>query len=211
MGRDLDDFVHPERISSQLICPICTLVLENPVQTATEHLFCEDELLEWMTRSNLCPVTKRVIDPQEIRRPGRIILNMLAELEVYCPNRARGCGWTGAQELLLKHVNDCEHRPVLEWKVLLQERDERIEALQQRVDLLQREKAVLEDRCAILDTDCSSMSEQLRVCQQRLRVFEALAEGSARGGRKGDETRATDADRLQRLSRLSTLQMESKK
>ena len=51
MGIDYECFLHPERISSELICPICTLVLENPVQTPSEHLFCEEELLEWLTRS----------------------------------------------------------------------------------------------------------------------------------------------------------------
>ena len=35
MGRDFDLFVYPDRISSQLICPICTLVLNKPVQTPT--------------------------------------------------------------------------------------------------------------------------------------------------------------------------------
>ena len=53
MGIDTDCFVYPERISPQLICPICTQVLERPVQTPSEHLFCEDELLEWMTRSQV--------------------------------------------------------------------------------------------------------------------------------------------------------------
>ena len=51
MGIESESFVHPERIPNELFCPICTLVLENPVQTPTEHLFCEDELLEWLTRS----------------------------------------------------------------------------------------------------------------------------------------------------------------
>ncbi|RYG59632.1 hypothetical protein EON64_20040, partial [archaeon] len=69
MGRDLEDFVHPERISSQLICPICTQVLHRPVMTMSEHLFCEEELLEWLTRSSLCPVTKQPIDPATITRP----------------------------------------------------------------------------------------------------------------------------------------------
>lgn len=33
MGIESVEFVHPDRISSQLICPICTLVLEHPVLT----------------------------------------------------------------------------------------------------------------------------------------------------------------------------------
>ena len=87
MGVELESFVHPERISSQLICPICTQVLDRPVQTPSEHLFCEDELLEWMTRSQFCPVTNSKLEPDSIKRPGRVILNMLAELDRYCPHR----------------------------------------------------------------------------------------------------------------------------
>ena len=66
MGLDNDQFVHPERISSQLICPICTQVLDNPVQTPTDHLFCEDELLEWLSRSTMCPATNTPLDPDSI-------------------------------------------------------------------------------------------------------------------------------------------------
>jgi hypothetical protein len=47
MGIDEKEFVYPERISSQLMCSICTMVCDNPVITETEHLFCEHELLEW--------------------------------------------------------------------------------------------------------------------------------------------------------------------
>lgn len=180
MGRDLEDFVHPERISAQLICPICTQVLENPVQTASEHLFCEEELLEWMTRSALCPVTKRTIDPAEIRRPGRVILNMLAELEVFCCNRARGCAWTGPQDLLEGHAVQCDHRPAEEWRKELARRDEQIEALEQRVEEL----------------------------EQRLRVYEALAPGAPSGGSgsSSSSSSSSDVDRLRRLERLVSLE-----
>lgn len=81
MGIEAGEFVHPERVSAELYCPICACVLENPVQTPTEHLFCEDELLEWMIQSDVCPVTKNKLNPDDIRKPGRIITNLLGELE----------------------------------------------------------------------------------------------------------------------------------
>lgn len=59
-----------------------------------DHLFCEDELLEWMSRfdinQSLCPITKNVLDPTMIRKPSRIIINMLNELEMYCSNKCNG-------------------------------------------------------------------------------------------------------------------------
>jgi uncharacterized protein YbaR (Trm112 family) len=92
MGLDFDLFVHPDRISPQLICPICKLVLDKPVQTHTDHLFCEEELLEWMSLSDhpLCPMTKTPLDPNHIKKPSRIILNMLNELEMYCIYKGNG-------------------------------------------------------------------------------------------------------------------------
>lgn len=110
MGHDFDLFVYPDRISSQLICPICTLVLKNPVQTSTEHLFCEDELLEWMAVSTVCPVTNSQLNPEDIRKPGRIIANMLGELEMFCPNKEHGCKWVGQNEHLNRHLDDCKYQ-----------------------------------------------------------------------------------------------------
>ena len=95
MGIESEQFVHPERIPQELYCPICTLVLDNPVQTPSEHLFCEDELLEWLTRSDKCPVTKERLNPDDITTPGRIIVNMLGNLQRFCPNKEHGCDWSG--------------------------------------------------------------------------------------------------------------------
>ena len=100
MGIESEQFVYPERIPQELYCPICTLVLENPVQTPSEHLFCEDELLEWLTRSDICPVTKERLNPSDIKSPGRIIVNMLGNLQRYCPNKEHGCEWRGENSLV---------------------------------------------------------------------------------------------------------------
>ena len=42
-------------------------MVENPVQTPTEHLFCEDELLEWLVQSTICPVTNTPLDASTIK------------------------------------------------------------------------------------------------------------------------------------------------
>lgn len=166
-GLDLDQFVHPERISSQLICPICTQVLDRPVQTATEHLFCEDELLEWMTRSDLCPITKTKLDPSQIRKPGRIVLNMLAELEMYCKNRPHGCTWTGSREHLLKHQELCTCRSKEELLQELKEKDDKLSMLSDRVDNLTNRNMSLEEENIVL-------REKIEEYQHRIRVFHAL-------------------------------------
>lgn len=167
MGIDLELFVHPERISSQLICPICTQVLENPVQTSSEHLFCEDELLEWLSRSSLCPITKIELDPSTIRKPGRIILNMLSELEMYCKNRAHGCAWTGSKDHLFNHLATCKYQSQEYFQNEILERDNKIIQLEHVIDELAAKNEDLrqENICLI---------EKIEEYQRRIRVFHAL-------------------------------------
>lgn len=169
MGLESDLLVHPERLSPQLICPICTQVLRNPVQTPSEHLFCEDELLEWMTISNICPVTKVQLLPQDIKRPSRIIINMLAELEIYCFNKSNGCTWTGLNEQLNTHLLKCQHKPAEDLKKELMEKDERINYLTGRISLL-------ETKCAELEAENKQLRSSLNENSRKLRVFNAFTE-----------------------------------
>jgi hypothetical protein len=178
MGIEFEQFVHPERISKQLICPICTCVLENPVQTDDEHLFCENELLEWMTRSNLCPVSHTELKPDSIRKPGRIILNMLAELEMFCPYKANGCCWVGQNEHLQHHKKKCEHRSSLELITELSCKDNEITNLKEI--LFKSEK-----KCQQLFEQNSELQVKLKICESKLRVYDAFME--SRSDSKKDE------------------------
>ncbi|CAM9843256.1 unnamed protein product, partial [Heterosigma akashiwo] len=111
MGIDLAVFVRPERISPQLLCTICQEVLERPVQTPCEHLFCEDELLDWLSKKQTCPVDQRLIKPDEICQASRIVTNLLGELERYCIFKDKGCYWTGPCERLQSHLDEeCMHQ-----------------------------------------------------------------------------------------------------
>lgn len=166
-GFELDIFVHPDRISSQLICTICQGVLDRPVQTPSEHLFCEDELLEWMTRSNLCPITHRVLDPNSIRKPSRIILNMLGELERFCQHKSRGCSWQGQSERVAEHEKNCSWRPIEDLLLQISKRDEFIR-------VLQRDFTALEKRNEELEISNQSLHEKVSVLTKRLKVYEAL-------------------------------------
>jgi E3 ubiquitin-protein ligase NRDP1 len=166
MGTDPDLFVHPERISRELICPICTQVLENPVQTADEHLFCEDELLEWMSRSNepTCPVTGNKLDPDGIRKPSRIVMNMLGELERYCDNRSEGCEWTGENEHLRNHTKGCTFRRREDMVNEIRRKDEKIETLRAKVEALT--KQVKKEKARGAD-----LANELLMCHRKLKVY----------------------------------------
>ncbi|CAM9773690.1 unnamed protein product, partial [Heterosigma akashiwo] len=103
MGVDLAVFVHPDRISPQLLCMICNEVLEKPVQTPCDHLFCEDELSDWLSRRETCPADENPLKTGETCKASRIITNMLGELERYCSFKDKGCSWTSPSERLKSH------------------------------------------------------------------------------------------------------------
>jgi E3 ubiquitin-protein ligase NRDP1 len=206
MGTDPDLFVHPERISKELICPICTQVLENPVQTPTDHLFCEDELIEWMSRHErpLCPVTHAELKPDSIRKPSRIILNMLAELQRYCSNRAEGCDWVGENEHLALHLTKCAKRPRDEMTRELAAKDEKIKQLRVRC-------ARAEKQLADVTAMHTELQDELKACQRKLKVYDAFFDSggtelkSGGGGGSGSSAGSRGESALQKLLKLRDL------
>ena len=109
MGFDQDCFVDESKISSQLECVICREVLDRPVMTKCEHLYCEGCLLEWLTAHDKCPTCCAVLDPREIKKAPRIVRNMLNELEMRCQYVDNGCKWAGALEKYKGHLLVCKH------------------------------------------------------------------------------------------------------
>ena len=210
MGTDPDLFVHPERISNQLICPICTQVLENPVQTPTDHLFCEDELIEWMSRSNepLCPVSKEPLVPDSIKRPSRIILNMLSELERYCPNKSEGCDWVGENGHLGTHLAKCTMRP-------RQEMMDELKAKSDKIKLLKARCTKYEDQVKDLKSENEQLLHTVSICQRKLKVYDAFFKeeesdsGSIGTGAKADskanDRREAGESALQKIMKLREL------
>lgn len=167
MGLDTELFVHPERISSQLICPICTQVLDRPVQTPTEHLFCEDELLEWMTRSQLCPITNTSLEPMNIKKPGRIIMNMLNELERYCPNRNEGCSWIGNNDQVVIHTKTCSYRNRDDMSNDIAIKDALIHKLKLKMN-------TLIEKCHTLQDENNQLKVDNDIYDKKLKVYDAF-------------------------------------
>ena len=165
MGVDIECFVDPEHISSELICPICQNVLDNPVQTPSEHLFCEAELIEWLLRSEVCPVTKGRLDPSQIRKPGRIITNMIGELQRYCPNRCEGCSWKGPNAQVSTHLSSCKYIPR---DTLLQT----IEDQQSVIQTLRQDGASKSLQLLALREALDATNNQLAQLQEKVVVYE---------------------------------------
>ncbi len=52
-------------VDEELICPICSAVLEDPLQAPEcEHAFCAECINEWLKRQRTCPVDRNPITIQ---------------------------------------------------------------------------------------------------------------------------------------------------
>lgn len=111
MGRELSGYVEGNAVSRHLLCSICHGVLESPVQTKCEHLFCEEELIEWLCHKTTCPVCNADIDPEDIVRAPRAIVGLIDDLCCYCDFAGQGCPWTGSSDSLDRHTARCEYAP----------------------------------------------------------------------------------------------------
>ncbi len=205
MGLEIELFVYPERISPELICSICQCVVEKPVQTPSEHLFCEDELLEWMIRSDLCPVTHEPLDPGTIKKPGRIITNMLGALERYCENREEGCPWQGQCERYSTHQSDCEYKSRNNLSKQLEEKNKVISDLKGKLTLAQ-------NRISELERENESLIESNELMKRKLKVYDAFFErdGMSLSREPVNEAKTiSDVGKLSRLRGLETLNLSS--
>jgi hypothetical protein len=61
-----------------------------------------------LKKSSVCPMTKGALSSKDINKPGRLVLNILAELLRFCPNI--GCSWRGLNWLYAGHCNSCEFK-----------------------------------------------------------------------------------------------------
>ncbi|XP_030921484.1 E3 ubiquitin-protein ligase NRDP1 [Geospiza fortis] len=110
MGYDVARFQGD--VDEDLICPICSGVLEEPVQAPhCEHAFCNACITQWFSQQQTCPVDRSVVTVAHLRPVPRIMRNMLSKLQITCDNAVFGCTAVVRLDNLMAHLNDCEHNP----------------------------------------------------------------------------------------------------
>ena len=83
MGFDLNIFV--DRVDEELMCCICTDVLEEAVQLSPcQHLYCRSCLVSWLSVKAKCPVDGQRVHHNNMTAVPRSIQNMLSKLSVRC-------------------------------------------------------------------------------------------------------------------------------
>ncbi|GFR03934.1 e3 ubiquitin-protein ligase NRDP1 [Trichonephila clavata] len=66
MGYDIARF--QGEVDEELICPICSSVLEEPLHAPQcEHAFCKSCINEWLSRQPSCPVDRQPLTPNDLK------------------------------------------------------------------------------------------------------------------------------------------------
>ncbi|KAH8260044.1 E3 ubiquitin-protein ligase NRDP1 [Drosophila bipectinata] len=110
MGFDVSCIVG--HVDQELICPICTDVLEEPVQSSgCEHAYCRACIDKWIQQKQICPVDRSALLPGHLVPVSRLMRNMLSRLKIKCTFAENGCSQLLALEGFRRHVAGCEHNP----------------------------------------------------------------------------------------------------
>lgn len=105
MGFDTERFT--SHVNDALLCCICRDVLEDPVQAPCEHAYCRTCIEAWLVQETTCPEDRRPLSYSSLRPLFRYMKNDLNRLQITCRNKAYGCGYISALELIETHERDC--------------------------------------------------------------------------------------------------------
>ncbi len=82
MGYDPKRFF--SKVDDEFVCSICTSIVENPVQTKCEHLFCSKCINEWVNVKKTCPIDGGSLTIEDLGEPNRVLRNLLNKLDIKC-------------------------------------------------------------------------------------------------------------------------------
>lgn len=85
MGHDWLRFI--DECDEEFLCQICTMVLENPVETPCEHFFCNKCIKDWLLIDEFCPIERNPLTAADLKAPSRLLRNLLGKLNIKCDFR----------------------------------------------------------------------------------------------------------------------------
>lgn len=96
------NFVNEVPKEIETSCPICLdVVLDPKLAICCGHSFCATCIGNWEEKGKPCPLCNKQVKVVDDKRLERI----LNGYEVYCPNKDKGCKWTGKLGQLEDHLN----------------------------------------------------------------------------------------------------------
>ena len=92
MGWDLHRFVDQGSIVQDVICSICTDVVQEPVQTPCDHVFCSECIIRWLEEDRrTCPIDRQPLTFEALKPPNRVITQLINKLTIRCKFFDKGC------------------------------------------------------------------------------------------------------------------------
>ena len=96
-----------EKVSDDLVCPVCRTLLQEPQQTDCGHDFCRDCVRHLMKDGKLtCPVCRAESLSNQIFDDKRLKREIMG-LRINCDQNGRGCTWSGELRQREKHSGEC--------------------------------------------------------------------------------------------------------
>ena len=99
-------------VSPTFHCPICLLVLKDPVMCKNEHYYCSSCIKKHLENSAFCPTCLEHLSVDTLKEASRIVKNYLSELNIRCDFYVRGCPEMVELGDLKRHVRSCGFSPV---------------------------------------------------------------------------------------------------
>ena len=95
----------PVRLLEEAKCPLCLEIMEEPVSTSCDHLFCKNCIQYRPT----CPTCCK----EYTTTPDRGSVRIMKAFKVKCPNSWVGCKWQGDLGDAEEHLEEkCQHQKV---------------------------------------------------------------------------------------------------
>lgn len=108
MGWDIDRFPEGE-VNLELICCICTCILEDPVESPCRHVFCSQCIKTWLSNQKSCPHCRAPVHKRDLQSVVPLLKNIISKQKIFCDNKCRGCPDVIALENLQGHIASCPY------------------------------------------------------------------------------------------------------
>ncbi|KAG4073914.1 hypothetical protein HA402_014119 [Bradysia odoriphaga] len=112
MGYEVTRFIG--EIDDEFLCTICTMVLEEAIQSPCEHVFCKECIMAWLAADRSCPVDRGALQVVDLKPAPRFFRNLLVKFMIKCDFEQKGCDNVVQLEHLQTHVINCALNPYSE-------------------------------------------------------------------------------------------------
>jgi E3 ubiquitin-protein ligase NRDP1 len=114
MGLDENRF--NSEVDEEFRCSICRDIIEDPIATQCEHVFCKLCINKWLQKDFSCPVDRKPLNNSQLCEPNRFFRNFYLKLELKCEFESNGCKKFCKIEDLFNHQKKCKYNPIVEYE-----------------------------------------------------------------------------------------------